>query len=102
MEQVQNYKYSVDYVGWIMLYLMTIRETFKYLWSFGSSFSTIHGSTWYFEHSKFTYNFNTTYPIKNMLNQAQKALQMTNPKYNLLFPDLFYYYDMKFVSLGYD
>ena len=37
-----------------------------------------------------------------MLNQVKKALQKTNANCNLLFPGLYYYYDMKLVSLTYD
>ena len=37
-----------------------------------------------------------------MLDQVKTALQKTNQDYTLLFPDLFYYYSMKWVIFGYD
>ena len=37
-----------------------------------------------------------------MLNQIKAALQKTDPNYNLLFHDLYYYYDMQMVSFSYD
>ena len=37
-----------------------------------------------------------------MLCHIKAVLQKTNPDLTLLFPDLYYYYDMKLVSFGYD
>ena len=37
-----------------------------------------------------------------MLDQVEADLQKTNTDYTLLFLHLFYYYDMKLISYGYD
>ena len=39
------------------------------------------------------------FPIP-LISPTQKGFQKTNQNYNLLFPDLYYYYDMKLISLG--
>ena len=40
--------------------------------------------------------------MTHMLYQVKRAIQKTNTDYTLLFPDLYYCYDMKLVSFGCD
>ena len=40
--------------------------------------------------------------LTHMLDQVKAALQKTHLDYTLLFPESYYYYDMKLVSFGYD
>ena len=103
MGQVQNYKYSVNYLGHIMLYLMTISEQHLSIYEvlvhkleqFIEALDTLHTG-------HLPINLISPTQLKHMLNQVKKALQKTNPNYNLLFPDLYYYYDMKLVSFSYN
>ena len=102
MGQVQNYKYSVNYVGQIMVYLMTISEHLsicdvlvRELEEPIEELNTLSR-----EHGPITFISPTQ--LEQMLNQVKSALQKTNANCYLSFPALYYYYDMKFVSSGYD
>ena len=44
----------------------------------------------------------STTQVKYMLDQINLSLQKTNTAHILLCPDLYYYYDMQFISLGPD
>ena len=40
--------------------------------------------------------------LTHMLDNVTAAQQKANPDYTLLFPDLYYYYDIKLVIIGYN
>ena len=86
--QVQNYKFSVDCMGQIMLYIMTISR--KHL----SIYEVLALKLEQFievlkvlstEHLTITLISPTQ--LEHMLNQVPVTLQKTNPNYKLLFAD---------------
>ena len=103
MNHIQNYKYSVNTVDQIMLYLMNITE--KHLrinnvliYNLEQLIEVLYISCT--GHLPITLKSPTQ--LTHVLDQAKAALQETNTKYTFMSPVLYYYYEMKLVSFEYD
>ena len=95
MGHVQNYKYSMNYVGQIMLYLSIYEVLIHKLEQFIQALdilSTVH----------LPITLASPTQLAHMPDQVKTALHKTNQDYILLFPDLYYYYNIQLVSCRYD